>query len=84
MYSGLMGWAFFCRPASLPRWNCSWYAFGRLAWNPDLSSRQIADEWLRMTFTNEAPAVGRLTKLMLESHEAVVDYMTPLGLHHIM
>jgi alpha-glucuronidase len=62
----------------------NWYAFGRLAWNPDLDARQIADEWIRMTFTNDAGAVGNLTRLMLESHEAVVDYMTPLGLHHIM
>lgn len=62
----------------------NWYAFGRLAWNPDLSSRQIADEWIRATFTSDAKAVGTLTRLMLESHEAVVDYMTPLGLHHIM
>ncbi|HEX4947593.1 MAG TPA: alpha-glucuronidase family glycosyl hydrolase [Blastocatellia bacterium] len=62
----------------------NWYAFGRLAWNPDLSAQQIADEWTRMTFTNEAKAVATLTRLLTESHEAVVDYMTPLGLHHIM
>jgi len=62
----------------------NWYAFGRLAWNPDLASRQIADEWINMTFTHEAKAAETITRLMLESHEAVVDYMTPLGLHHIM
>lgn len=62
----------------------NWYAFGRLAWNPDLSSKQIADEWVRATFTNDPKAVSTLTRLLLESHEAVVDYMTPLGLHHIM
>lgn len=62
----------------------NWYAFGRLAWNPDLSSRQIAEEWVRMTFTTEEKAVGVLTKLMLASHEAAVSYMTPLGLNHIM
>lgn len=62
----------------------NWYAFGRLAWNPALSSKQIANEWIRMTLTQDANAVASLTKLMLESHEAVVDYMTPLGLHHIM
>jgi len=62
----------------------NWYAFGRLAWNPDLSSKQIADEWIRMTLTHEAKAVATLTRLLTESHEAVVDYMTPLGLHHIM
>lgn len=62
----------------------NWYAFGRLAWNPDLSSRQIAEEWIRMTLTNDAKAVATLTRLFVEAHEAVVDYMTPLGLHHIM
>lgn len=62
----------------------NWYAFGRLAWNPDLSSPQIADEWIRMTFTNDAQAVRKISRLLLESREALVDYMTPLGLHHIM
>ena len=62
----------------------NWYAFGRLAWNPDLASRQIADEWIGMTFTHEPKAAATIARIMLESHEAVVDYMTPLGLHHIM
>jgi alpha-glucuronidase len=62
----------------------NWYAFGRLAWNPDTPSRQIADEWVKMTFTHDPRAVAVITRLMLESHEAAVDYMTPLGLHHIM
>jgi alpha-glucuronidase len=62
----------------------NWYAFGRLAWNPNLSSSQIADEWLKMTFSPDPKALGALKKIMLESHEALVDYMTPLGLHHIM
>lgn len=62
----------------------NWYAFGRLAWNPDLSSKLLADEWVRMTFSIDAKAAGTIAKILLESHEAVVDYMTPLGLHHIM
>jgi alpha-glucuronidase len=62
----------------------NWYAFGRLAWNPDLASRQIAEEWVRMTFTRDQKLVDVIARLMLESHEALVDYMTPLGLHHIM
>jgi alpha-glucuronidase len=62
----------------------NWHAFGRLAWNPDLASRRIAREWIGMTFTNEQQQVESIVRLMLESHEAVVDYMTPLGLHHIM
>ena len=62
----------------------NWYAFGRLAWNPDAPPRQIADEWIRMTLTRDPKIVPIISRLMLESHEAVVDYMTPLGLHHIM
>jgi alpha-glucuronidase len=62
----------------------NWYAFGRLAWNPDTTSRQIADEWAQMTFTHEREALASITRLMLQSHEAAVDYMTPLGLHHLM
>ena len=62
----------------------NWYAFGRLAWDPDLSSQQIADEWIRMTFTHDPGAIASVARIMLESHEAAVDYMTPLGLHHIM
>lgn len=62
----------------------NWYAFGRLAWNPDLTSRQIAEEWIRQTLTNDAKTVATLMRILVESHEAVVDYMTPLGLHHIM
>jgi alpha-glucuronidase len=62
----------------------NWYAFGRLAWNPRLSSEQIAKEWTIMTLTHNAGAVARIVPLMLESHDAVVNYMTPLGLHHLM
>lgn len=62
----------------------NWYAFGRLAWNPYLESRQIAGEWIRMTLTQDPTAIEVISRLMLESHEAAVDYMTPLGLHHIM
>jgi alpha-glucuronidase len=62
----------------------NWYSFGRLAWNHELSSAQIADEWIKMTFTREPRAVTLLTKILLESHAAAVDYMTPLGLHHQM
>jgi alpha-glucuronidase len=62
----------------------NWYAFGRLAWDPRLSSERIAKEWIRMTLTNDRGAVARISMLMLASHDAVVNYMTPLGLHHIM
>ncbi len=63
----------------------NWYAFGRLAWNPSLTSRDIAEEWLRQTFTESESESFRNTVLnmMEESREACVDYMMPLGLHHI-
>ncbi|MBB6094671.1 alpha-glucuronidase [Povalibacter uvarum] len=62
----------------------NWYAFGRLAWNPSLSSEAIAEEWTRMTFSNEPAVVEPVVQMMLRSREAAVDYMTPLGLHHLM
>lgn len=62
----------------------NWYAFGRLAWDLDLSARAIADEWVRMTFTNDPAFVAPTVDMMMDSREAVVDYMTPLGLHHQM
>jgi alpha-glucuronidase len=62
----------------------NWYAFGRLAWDPDTPSRRIAGEWIGMTLTREPSAAETVARRMLESHDALVDYMTPLGLHHIM
>ena len=62
----------------------NWYAFGRLAWNPQLPARSIAEEWARMTWTNEAEPVKRIVDMMMGSRETVVNYMTPLGLHHLM
>jgi alpha-glucuronidase len=62
----------------------NWYAFGRLAWNPASSAEDIARDWVRMTFTNDATFVTRVVDMMMKSRQAVVDYMTPLGLHHLM
>jgi len=62
----------------------NWYVFGRLAWNPMLSSRDIAAEWVRMTFTNDPAFVEPVVNMMMGSREAAVNYMTPLGLHHQM
>jgi alpha-glucuronidase len=62
----------------------NWYAYGRLAWDPGLSSRDIAEEWVRLTFTNEPAFVKPVVDMMMASREAVVDYMTPLGLAHLM
>ena len=93
----------------------NWYAFGRLAWNPQLTSKEIADEWLKQSFGNEEQRVkseevkgnerrfrkengsqqrrirrtpfkdvyASLLDMMLRSREACVDYMMPIGLHHI-
>ncbi len=61
----------------------NWYAFGRLAWNHQLTSEQIADEWLRMTFTDKDEFLRPVKDMMLTSRETCVDYMMPLGLHHI-
>ncbi|MDR1783689.1 MAG: alpha-glucuronidase [Dysgonamonadaceae bacterium] len=60
-----------------------WYCFGRLAWNPELSPANIADEWLKMTFTSNPAFIEPVKRIMLESREAMVNFMMPLGLHHI-
>ena len=62
----------------------NWYGYGRLAWDPYLSAEQIADEWIRCTFTNSEEFVKPIKEMMIMSRETVVNYMTPLGLHHIM
>jgi alpha-glucuronidase len=62
----------------------NWYALGRLAWDYNLSSEKIADEWLRLSFTNDANFIAATKTIMLQSREIIVDYMNPLGLHHIM
>ena len=61
----------------------NWYAFGRTAWNPALTPGDIALEWLQQTFTDNSAFVATLSQLMLDSREACVDYMMPLGIHHI-
>ena len=61
----------------------NWYSFGRLAWDPELSAQSIAQEWVRMTFSNDPAFVTPVVSMMMGSREAVVDYMMPLGLHHL-
>lgn len=61
----------------------NWYAFGRLAWNPTYSPEMLANEWLQLTYSRAPKFVEPMTKLLCETHEAVVNYMMPLGLHHI-
>jgi len=62
----------------------NWYAFGRLAWDPDASAKAIAEEWTRMTWGNDPRVVNAIVPMMMKSRQAVVDYMTPLGLAHLM
>lgn len=62
----------------------NWYAFGRMAWTPELSSEEVADEWLRMTFNNNTSFVNPIKEMMQQSRETVVNYRNPLGLNHIM
>lgn len=61
----------------------NWYAFGRLAWNESLTAEQIAQEWLKQTFTADRIFVEPMTKMMLDTRNTLVNYMMPLGLHHI-
>lgn len=62
----------------------NWYTLGRLAWDPAISSEQIAGEWLRMTFSNQPDFLKTASQLMLESRDIIVQYSNPIGLHHIM
>jgi alpha-glucuronidase len=62
----------------------NWFVYGRLAWDHQLSASEVADEWIKMTFSKEADFIEPIKKIMMESRENVVNYMTPLGLHHIM
>ncbi|PCJ98243.1 MAG: alpha-glucuronidase [Flavobacteriaceae bacterium] len=66
-----------------PFGQADWYGFGRLAWNPHLSAETIAEEWIRSTFANDENFITPIKKMMLASREMVVNYMNPLGLHHI-
>lgn len=62
----------------------NWYAIGRLGWDYNLSSEQIAEEWLRMTYSNKASFLTVASQLMLQSRDIMVQYSNPIGLHHIM
>ena len=62
----------------------NWYAFGRLAWNHTLSAEAIAREWAALTFAPDPALTGPVVGMMMGSRQAVVDYMTPLGLAHLM
>lgn len=70
-----------------PLAQANWYAFGRLAWNPRLSAYKIAVDWVKRILIDPArtpaPVIEALVGMFVESREAVVDYMMPLGLHHL-
>ena len=86
----LSGMAGVSNIGTAPNWTgnlfgqADWYAFGRLAWDPYLSSETIFAEWATMTFSHHALAVSTIVQMLAGSHETCVRYMTPLGLHHIM
>ncbi|MBR2063304.1 MAG: alpha-glucuronidase [Bacteroidales bacterium] len=61
----------------------SWYGFGRLAWDVNLTAEEIAEEWIVQTFTDKKKFVEPVLEMMMTSREAAVDYMMPLGFHHI-
>jgi alpha-glucuronidase len=62
----------------------NWYAFGRLAWDHEIPAAHIAEEWVKMTFTNDSQTIDRIRDMMLLSREAFVSYSMPLGLHHLI
>ncbi len=67
-----------------PMAQSNWYAFGRLTWNSELTARTIAEEWVRMTFGNEGKMVSTICNMLMSSWETSINYMTPLGLNHLM
>jgi alpha-glucuronidase len=88
--TGLTGMAGVANIGSDRNWTGShfdqanWYAYGRMAWDPQGSARAIATEWAAQTFGADTKVTTPIVDMMMLSREAVVDYMTPLGLHHIM
>lgn len=62
----------------------NWYSFGRLAWDHQIPAEHLADEWTRMTFTQDHKTVDTIVQMLLGSREAFVKYTMPLGLHHLI
>jgi len=62
----------------------NWYAFGRFAWDPEAKAEPVARDWAAMTWGSDPAVTGPIVRMMMASREAVVDYMTPLGLGHLM
>ncbi len=87
---GLTGMAGVANTGSEINWTghlfaqANWYAFGRMAWEPVITPGEVATEWIRRTITRDDDLVKGIAGMMLTSRETAVNYMTPLGLHHIM
>src|SRR5690606_33140410 len=64
--------------------HATWQVYARLASAPQATARRIAQDWVRMTFSADSAVVEPIVDMMMASHQAAVDYMTPLGLHHLM
>ncbi len=62
----------------------NWYSYGRLAWDHQQAAEKLAEEWLRMTFTNDAQFLADAKKMMMRSWEITTRFSTPIGLHHLM
>jgi alpha-glucuronidase len=62
----------------------NWYVYGRTAWDIGATPRDVAVEWIRQTLTRDAESTSIISDMMMQSRETLVNYMTPLGLHHIM
>lgn len=67
-----------------PLAQANWFAFGKLAWDHSLASEKIAEEWAKLTLHTNSHATLDVVDILMKSREAVVNYMTPLGLHHLM
>jgi alpha-glucuronidase len=62
----------------------NWYVYGRMAWDPDLPAKAVAEEWVKQTFSNDPLLVTPVVALMMSSRQTLVNYMEPLGLAHMM
>lgn len=62
----------------------NWFTFGRLAWDHNLSAEDVAEEWIQLTLSHDKEVIEPIKNMMMASRENTVNYMTPLGLHHIM
>jgi alpha-glucuronidase len=67
-----------------PMAQANWYTLGRLAWNPEMTSAKIAEDWVKMTFRTDVKSTETIKKIMLESREIYANYTNPLGVHHVM